>query len=108
MAQTFKNAREIVGLSKTDVYVCPALTTSVVIGAQATNMAGSELELQVLWTDASDGNAETYLAFNVILPDQASYEPVGGKLVLEAGDKVRALTTATNGVELTVSVLELT
>lgn len=107
MAQTFKNAAQVIGLSTTDVYVCPPETTAVVIGAQATNLVGSTLSLSVTWTDFSDGNAEYRLAQGVQVPEAGAYEPVGGKLVLEEGDRLRAQTSATNGVDLTVSVLEL-
>lgn len=107
MAQTFRNAAQVVGLSAIDVYVCPPETKAVVIGAQATNLVGVTVGLTVSWTDLSDGDAEYRLASGVQVPVAASYEPVGGKLVLEEGDRIRAITTETNGIDLTVSVLEL-
>jgi hypothetical protein len=107
MAQAFRNAAQVIGLSATDVYVCPPDTTAVVIGAQAANLVGSTLSLSVTWTDFSDGNAEYRLAAGVQVPEAAAYEPVGGKFVLEEGDRIRAVTSATNGIDLTVSVLEL-
>jgi hypothetical protein len=108
MAQLFKNSKAVVGLSEVDVYVCPALTTAIVIGAQASNVAGSTISFTTEWVDSSDGNAKTHLGLDIQIPGSAAYEPIGGKLVLEAGDKIIAECGATNGVEYVVSVLELT
>lgn len=107
MAQTFKNARAVLGTSLSDVYVVPAATTAIVIGCQATNVHSATRTLDFLWTDASAADAATYLADGVIIPVAASYEPIGGKLVLEAGDKLRGLNQGADHVEVAVSVLEL-
>jgi hypothetical protein len=107
MAQVFKNARAILGTSLSDVYTVPAGTTAIVIGCQIANVHSATRTTQVVWTDASNADAATKLAHNVIIPVGAAYEPVGGKLVLEAGDKLRALSEGANHLEMTVSVLEL-
>lgn len=108
MAQTFKNARSILPDSLTDVYTCPAATTAIVIGAQVANKESTPTGIDVLWTDASAANAATYLSFETAIPVGAAYEPIGGKLTLEAGDKIRAKAEVASGLEMTVSILELT
>jgi hypothetical protein len=104
---TFKNARSVLGTAVTDVYEVPAGTTSIVIGCQAANVGTASVELGFWWTDDSAADAITYLADDVIIPARAAYEPVGGKLVLEAGDRLRGVSEAASGIEVTVSVLEL-
>ena len=49
----------------------------------------------------------TRLAYDVIIPAKAAYEPIGGKLVLESGDTLTGLCEGANHVEVSVSVLEL-
>lgn len=106
MAQ-FKNVRAVLGTAATDVYEVPAATTAIVIGCQAANVHSASRTLEFWWTDDSAADAVTYLADNVVIPAAAAYEPIGGKLVLEAGDKLRGLNEGADHVEVSVSVLEL-
>jgi hypothetical protein len=108
MAQVFRNARAVLGATATDVYEVPVGTVAIVIGAQVANVGAGSNELEFWWTDASDGDAVTYLGDSVVVPAAAAYEPVGGKLVLEAGDKLRGIAENDEELEATVSVLELT
>ena len=105
MANTFKNVRAALGTSLADVYEVPTSTTAIVIGCHVTNVGAANGELTLAWTDDSDSDAVTYLAQAIIVPEVAAYEPVG-KLVLEAGDKLRGMADATATLEITVSVLE--
>jgi len=106
MAQ-FKNVRAVLGTSASDVYTVPAGTTAIIIGAQASNVHTASRTFRFWWTDASAADAVTSLAYDVIIPTKAAYEPIGGKLVLEAGDKLRGQNEGTDHVEVSVSVLEL-
>jgi hypothetical protein len=106
MAQ-FKNVRALLGDTATDVYEVPALTTAIVIGCQVANVGTGANELEFWWTDASDTDAVTYLGDKIVVPAAAAYEPIGGKLVLEAGDKLRGISENDTELEVSVSVLEL-
>jgi hypothetical protein len=109
MAATFKNARAALDdTTPTVVYTCPSATTAIVLGAQVANVSAGPQELDFWWTDASDTDQITYLAETVVVPADAAYEPIGGKLVLEAGDTLTGLSETTDELEVTVSVLELT
>ena len=103
----FKNVRAVLGDTATDVYTVPALTTAIVIGCQVANVGVGSNELEFWWTDASAADAVTYLGDKVVVPSAAAYEPVGGKLVLEAGDKLRGVSENDDELEVSVSVLEL-
>lgn len=103
----FKNAKAVLGDTATDVYTVPAGTTAIVIGCQAANVGATSNELEFWWTDASDTDAVTMLGDKVVVPSAAAYEPIGGKLVLEAGDKLRGVAENDAELEVTVSVLEL-
>lgn len=105
MANTFKNAKAALGTALADVYTVPSATTAIVIGVHVANIGTADHTLDMVWTDASDSNTATTLAEAVIVPENAAYEPVG-KLVLEAGDKIRANADASSALEVTASVLE--
>jgi hypothetical protein len=107
MANTFKNAKLKIQDTATDVYECPAATVAIVIGCQVANVSASAEEVEVWWTDDSDGDAVTRLVKDVVIPGQAALAPIAGKLVLEAGDKIRALGETDDDAEITVSVLEI-
>jgi hypothetical protein len=107
MANAFKNAKLKIQTSATDVYECPSATTAIVLGCQVANVSATAEEVEVWWTDASDTNAVTRLVKDVIIPGQAALSPIAGKLVLEAGDKIRALGETNDDAEITVSVLEI-
>lgn len=107
MAQVFKNAKAKLADSATVVYTVPAATTAIVIGCQVANMSAVTNELDFYWTDASDTDAIMHLGKTIVVPAGAAYEPIGGKLVLEAGDKLVGIAENSLEMEVTVSVLEL-
>ena len=107
MANTFKNAKLKIQDTLTDVYVCPSATVAIVIGCQVANVSATAEEVEVIWTDASDADAVTRLVKDVVIPSQAALAPIAGKLVLEAGDKIRAVGETNDDAEIVVSVLEI-
>lgn len=107
MAETFRNHRVVLADSVTTVYTVPAGTTAIVLGAQVANRGATANQLEFWWTDASAADVVTYLADEVLVPTQAAYEPIGGKLVLESGDRLQGAGQVASELEVTVSVLEL-
>jgi len=109
MANTFKNDRLVVQTTPGDVYTCPSATTAVVLLCQATNVttSGTPTNTSVWWTDASNADAVTRLLLEFPVPPKGSMSAVSGRLVLEAGDKIRAFCGTNNNVEVSVSVLEI-
>jgi hypothetical protein len=107
MAETFKNARLVLTGTEADIYTVPPDTTAVVIGCQVTNTGSTSYNLSFWWTDDSASDAVTYLAQAIPVPDSASYEPIGGRLVLEAGDKLRGFGSSAGVLDVSVSVLEI-
>jgi hypothetical protein len=106
--ENFVNAGVEIQDGDTTIYTCPAGTKAIVIGCQATNVVGSNSTINVGWTDSSDSDVKTYLGYEIVVPLNSSYEPVSGKLVLEAGDTIFAKSvTHSVGFNLTASILEL-
>lgn len=107
MASTFKSVgKALTGTAQT-IYTCPSATTAVVILCQAANEAATVEPVTVQWRDSSA--ATTYILANAVqVPVNAALNCISGKLVLEAGDYIEALSDAANQIELSLSVLEMT
>ena len=117
----FKSVRYVIGTTApTPIYTCPAGRTAVLLNAHLTVVkevsafnptlfpfnAGNE-SVTVWWTDASSANAITRIAFGLVVPIEGAVRVFDDKIVLEAGDTLRATAGSTDSVEMTVSVLEL-
>ena len=108
MAETFKSVNADLGTSAdASIYQCPSSTTAIVILCQVANVDGSNnADVYVDYYDSSTTTA-TALAHTVAVPADTSLNPIGGKLVLEAGDQLRAWASAASDLEIVVSVLEI-
>jgi len=107
MAENFVNASAVIADTATTIYTCPAGTKAIVIGCQVANVSASSKNLSIWWTDSSNTNAVTRLGELIAIPTQSVYEPISGKLVLEAGDTIVGTSSINNDLEATLSVLEL-
>lgn len=108
MATTFKNKRAVLdNVSSTSVYTVPAGVTAIVIGCQIANRHSAPIEVDLWWTDNSDSGNLTYLADDILIPEAAAYEPIGGKLVLEENDSLIGVCDVGSVADVSLSVLEL-
>ena len=109
MANTFKSVNADLGTSAdTSIYQCPASTTAVVVLCQVANVDGTNAaDLYMDYYDSSTTTAKA-LAHTISIPADTSLNPIGGKLVLETGDQLRAWAGAASDLEIVVSVLEIT
>ncbi len=107
MTSVFHNSRLVVSTAIATVYTCPSATTAIVFLLQAANVNTQAETATVTWTDASAGNAVTRLGNGVPIPTNEAQGLLTGKLVLEAGDTVRALCSTANMIEVSMSVLEM-
>ena len=108
MTTAFKNAKLALTTSLSDVYTCPASTTAIVTLLHVANIDGSDdANVDIVWTDSSDSDAATYLAYLIAVPANAAYNALQGKLVLEAGDKIRAKASTASDLALSLSVMEM-
>lgn len=106
MANTFKVVTYSVSASLTDFYTAPAATTTIVLGCQAANMTPSSATWLTL-TVRADGTNDISLVEQVAVPAKSTISPVTGKLVLEAGDILKARTASADDLHLTLSILEI-
>ena len=106
MANNFKNARGALTGTTSTIYTCPSATTAIILLAQAANVDNSTgVPVTATW---HDGANTTHLVGALSIPANAAVNLLAGKLVLEAGDYFSAYSDASNKVELTLSILEIT
>lgn len=111
MAYAYKSVNTELGAT-TDgtvevIYQCPSATTAVVLLCQVANIDGTNTaNVNVTYYDSSQ-TSNKYLAYTINVPADAAINPIGGKLVLEAGDQLRAWANATGDLDIVLSVVEI-
>lgn len=107
MAEVFQTVNVALGNSADAVvYTCPGSTTAIVIHCQVANVDGSsDADVNI---DMNDGSVVAALASTITVPAKSAINPIGGKLVLEAADELRAWASASGDLEMTLSLLEIT
>jgi hypothetical protein len=107
MANTFKNFfSKDVGTSPSTVYTAPAATQSTVIGFSAANTTNSPVTCSAYVTS---GGVDYYLVKGATVPNGGALVIVGGdqKVVLEAADAVKVISSAATSLDAVLSVLEI-
>lgn len=94
--------------SAADLLTVPSGKAYIIIGLTVANIDGTAAASATLSTvDSDNSNKEAYICSGVSVPAKAAYEPISGKLVLCAGDKLRGLASADGDLEVTVSWMEM-
>ena len=110
MAETFKNSNGLaVTNSEQDLYAAPSGKTAVVLSIRVTNIDGTNSDTVTVKVTQSDNTNMSHIAKTIAVPADSSLELAGtSKIVLETGDKIQALASASGDVEIFVSYLEIT
>jgi hypothetical protein len=110
MANTFNNAQvQLSTTNVTDVYQAPTGTgaVSVVLSIMAANVNGNaSADVSIIKTDSAN-TEQSRLAHTIPVPNDTTLEVVAQKVVLKAGEKLRAQASAANYLHVTVSALEI-
>jgi len=109
MANTFKNNYVNLGTSNSDIVGAIASnTTAIVLTLRCTNVDGAnDATVTVEVVDGTSGDAK--IASTLSVPADTTVELAGSsKLVLETGDKVQGLASASGDIEVFTSYLEIT
>ena len=108
MANTFQRVIADVGTSYGTAYTCPSSTTAIVIGLNAANMHASAASWVSMKTVTTGGGSEAIMAHQINVPINDSFNPIQGKLVVEAGDYIQLVAENASSIEATISILEIT
>ena len=107
MAETFQAVNVALGnTADAVVYTATGVTAAIVIHCQVANVDGTNAaDLNI---DHNDGSVVAALVSTLSVPADSAVNPIGGKLVLETGDELRAWAGAASDLEMTLSILEIT
>ena len=108
MANTFQRVIADVTTSYATAYTCPGGTTAIVIGFNAANMHASTASWVSMKTVTTGGGSEAIMAHQINVPINDSFNPIQGKLVVEAGDYIQLVAENASSIEATISILEIT
>jgi hypothetical protein len=87
-----------------DLFTVPAGAVRQILQVQVANVDGADdVDVTVQWTDASNADAETRLAYQITVAAKDARSMLAGPLALRAGDKLQALASADGDAELTVT-----
>lgn len=105
---TFKTVRHLVSDSNVGIYTSPIGVASIVLFAQATNVANDGVVKFVTFSHVRPGDAP--IDFEIIkdgpvIPNDA-LNLLNGRLVLETGDELVLSGDTTGDVKVVVSILE--
>jgi len=111
MANTFNStSTQLSSTATTTVYQCPASSgnTAVVMSIMAANVNGTaSADLTLSKTNSSD-TLQSYLTFTMPIAADTTLECVANRVVLLAGEKLRASASIASYIHITVSALENT
>jgi hypothetical protein len=108
MANTFKNQfSKSVGTSAATIYTAPSATATTAIGMTVANTTSSSITVDVYITS---GGTDYYLVKGASVPVGGALVPIGGdqKVVLEAADAIKVVSSAASSADVTLSILEIT
>ena len=113
MANTFKlktDANSSTSLSA--VYTVPSSTTAIVIGCTLSNTSGNAItaDIKIVTNSSSGENADdVYVIKGAPIPQGGSLEVMSGnKIVLQAEDLLKCKASASNALDVVLSIMEIT
>jgi hypothetical protein len=112
MAESFNRvSTQLTTTSTTDVYSAPAgnaADRAVVLGCVAANIDGVNAVDVSIDITTSEGTKLSSLGRTIAVPAGSNIDFIANKLILKQGEKLRATASAANGIDITVSALEIT
>jgi hypothetical protein len=87
------------------VYTAPANNTAIVLMAQVANVDSSEHAVTFVLVE-NPGGTETELVKEFSIPSNDAASVVTGKLIVESGNQLKAQSSTSGELKLTLSILE--
>jgi len=109
MAETFiKKVAALGDTADTSIYSPGSGETAIIVHCQVASV--DDTNGGVLNMDLYDSSTTTAAALTQTLsvPAKSAINPIGGKLVLEASDELRAWASAASDLEITLGILVIT
>jgi hypothetical protein len=101
---TFKTVTATLSQAPSELYVTPAITSTIILMAQVANIG--EASATVSASHVTNDDVETELIKNFTVPVADAVGILVGKLVLTAGQKFKASSSSDTDLKITLSLLE--
>jgi hypothetical protein len=107
---TFKSTSTAITTTTATIYTAPGTAGNVGIALSVliANVNGTASADVTIFKTTSGDAIQSYLAYTIPVPNDTSLEVVANKIVLMAGEKLRATASVNSYLQATVSVLEIT
>lgn len=102
---TFKTFTKTVTNINEIAYTCPDGITAIVLLAQAANVTTEAQSISFYYYDANT-TTSTELVNNFAISQNDASSLLSGKLVVETGNSLRAISSSADSFKLTLSILE--
>jgi len=89
--------------TSTTVYTTPSGYTSIVLLAQISNTSESTISVT---SDFIRSSVPTNLIKNGLVPKRDAINIIGGKLILQTGDSLKANASISNASQMIISIIE--
>jgi GH24 family phage-related lysozyme (muramidase) len=99
----FKTVTAVLETNELTIYTVPAGITAIVLGAQCANVISTTATTTI---KVSKQGTDTELLKDFAIPTGDAANLISGKLVLEEGSFLKALTDTNLGLKITLSILE--
>ena len=109
MANTFKSVTSgSIGTTLTDVYTCPAATTTIILGASMANIDNNPIGGSIKL--AKSGSLDdVFIVKQAPVPVGSTVEVMSGnKVVLQNADVLQFQSDTASSLDATISLLEIT
>lgn len=111
MANTLKNVLvNKLSVDSDTVYTVPGATTTIVIGMTAANLlTSSNVDFSVALYDSAAA-VGTHIVKGATIAPGGALVPIGGdqKVIMEAGDFMKAVSSDSDSIDLILSIVEQT
>ena len=112
MANTFKSVTSgSIGTTLTDVYTCPAATTTIILGASMANIVNNPIggSIKLAKSGSGLGADDVFVVKQAPVPVGSTVEVMSGnKVVLQNADVLQFQSDTASSLDATISLLEIT
>ena len=112
MANTFKSVTSgSIGTTLTDVYTCPAATTTIILGASMANIDNNPIggSIKLAKSGSGLGADDVFVVKQAPVPVGSTVEVMSGnKVVLQNADVLQFQRDTASSLDATISLLEIT
>ena len=109
MANTFKSVTSgSIGTTLTNVYTCPASTTTIILGAGMANIDGNPIGGSIKLAKSGSILDDVFIVKQAPVPVGSTVEVMSGnKVVLESADILQFQSDTAGSMDTIVSLLEI-